>query len=82
MVFLCILGALTSIRSPIITPYQSMETLLATTIKSASKEANLFEPTEFEIDIKATFDNPFDSSDISVRVEVREPDGKSFYVPG
>ena len=81
MVFLCLLGALTSIRSPIITPYQSKEMLLATTIKSASKEANLFEPTEFEIDIKATFDNPFDSSDISVRVEVREPDGKSFYVP-
>jgi hypothetical protein len=82
MVIFGILGFVSVVQSPIITPYQSKESLVAKTIKSASVEVDQFEPIDFDIDLKATFDNPFDSTDISVRVEVQEPDGKRFSVPG
>ncbi len=82
MVFLGLFGYLSIVRSPIVTPYQSKEPLLLKSIKASSHSTNVYEPTEFEIDLKATYDNPFDTDDISVQVEVQEPDGKVFRVPG
>lgn len=82
MVFLGIIGFLASVRSPIITPYQSKEHLSIRAIRTKNPEVEQYEPIEFDLDLKATFDNPFDSSDISVRVDVREPDGKTFSIPG
>ncbi|MEI8282015.1 MAG: hypothetical protein WCG75_06405, partial [Armatimonadota bacterium] len=38
---------------------------------------NQYETVDFDIALKATFDNPFDSSDISVRVQVNDPDGQT-----
>ena len=81
MVFIGLLSLVSAFHSPIITPYQSKETLVAKTIRSGVSEVNQYEPIDFDIDLKATFDNPFDSSDILVKVAVREPDGKSFSVP-
>lgn len=82
MVFLGFLGLFAGVSSPIVTPYQSRETLNAKTIHCRVSEVHQYEPTEFDVDLKATYDNPFDSSDISVRVSVTEPDGKSLVVPG
>ena len=81
MVILGLLGLVSALRTPILTPYQSKETLVAKTIRAASNEANQFEPVTFDIDLKGTYDNPFDSTDISVKVEVHEPDGKNFSIP-
>ena len=80
MLLVSLLGLISSIGSPIITPYQSKDALLAKAI-SAPREANQYEPVVFTIDLKATFDNPFDPTDITVKVDVREPGGKSFSIP-
>ena len=81
MVLLGLVGFLSSIASPIITPYQSREVLSARTIRPIQTEVIQYEPTDFDIGLKATFDNPFDSNDVSVQVQIQEPDGKSFTLP-
>lgn len=81
MVLLGLIGFLSSIASPIITPYQSREALSVRTIRPIQTEVIQYEPTDFDIGLKATFDNPFDSNDVSVQVQIQEPDGKSFTIP-
>ena len=82
MVFIGLLGLVTSLYSPIVTPYQSREPLNAKAITCHQSEVKQYEPIEFDIDLRATYDNPFDPSDVSVQVDVRDPEGKSLAVPG
>lgn len=82
MVFFSVVGLLHFFSSPIVTPYQSRESLSARTIRCAATEVKEYEPTVFDIDLHATYDNPFDPTDISVKVEVIQPNGKVVNVSG
>lgn len=82
MVFACFLGAVLAAKGPIITPYRSTEKLLARTIRAEKAEIDRNEPVDLTIDADATFDNPFDSRDISVRVQIEQPGGGEISVPG
>ena len=80
MVVAGLIGLLGWLSSPVITPYQSHETLSAKSIVNRSDETHQYEPIVFDLDVHATYDNPFDQDDVSVKVTVNEPDGKSFVV--
>ena len=82
MIFAGILGIVSALWSPIVTPYRSKETLSAKAISCNLAEVNQYEPIIFDLDVHATYDNPFDQTDVSVQVDVLEPDGKSYKVSG
>jgi hypothetical protein len=81
MIFCAILGVLSTWRSPAITPYRSSAPIQARSIKAKVTEVAIYEPVEVEIDLSATYDNPFDPSDISVNVRVDGPNKKGFNIP-
>ena len=82
MLLLALLGMSSHLKGPVSTPYRSTEKLLARTIVGSKPSAVVYEPVDFKITASATFENPFDSQDVSVKVTVEEPGGTSFEVPG
>ena len=82
MLFLALLGVGSGLESPVTTPYRSTEKLMARSIVGSKSAALVYEPIDFTITAAASFENPFDSQDVSVRVTVEEPGGTSFEVPG
>ena len=81
MVFFRLVGFFVVLKAPIITPYQSKEPLSARSIRIDTSEVSQYDSTIFDIDLKATYDNPFDPSDITVKVDIREPDGNRYSIP-
>lgn len=82
MFLLALVGLSSHLRGPVSTPYRSTEKLLAKTIEGSASKAAVYEPLDFTINTAATFENPFDAQDVSVKVTVEEPGGTSFEVPG
>ena len=82
MTLIALLGLNLALRGPVITPYRSTEKLMARSIEGAKTSAVVYEAVDFQITAAATFENPFDSQDVSVRVTVEEPGGTTFEVPG
>jgi hypothetical protein len=82
MVSFALIGSMALGKAPLVTPYRSVKRLIARNLKSDKNEIGLNEPLGFDLDLDATFDNPFDDSDINVRIIVENDKGRSFDVPG
>jgi hypothetical protein len=59
---------------PLVTPYKSEAKLMARTITTSKSTYIPNEVFDAEIDLQATYDNPFDSNDVNVRIIVENPD--------
>jgi len=67
---------------PVVTPYFKKEPLAIRSVTPLTPVTKRFEVEEFKVDLGATFDNPFDPSDISLDAKVISPKGESCSVPG
>ncbi|NQT50950.1 DUF5060 domain-containing protein, partial [bacterium] len=52
------------------------------TVEPDRTEAKVFEPVTLDIDLAATFDNPFDADDVRLDAQVVSPSGRVWSVPG
>lgn len=68
-------------QSRILTPFRSNEVLQVRAVRAKHQEIAIYESQQIDIDLSATFDNPFDPRDINVRLEVTPDKGSSFTVP-
>jgi hypothetical protein len=82
MTLIALLGMSLALRGPVTTPYRSTEKLMARSIVGSKNSAVVYEAVDFQISAAATFENPFDSQDISIIVTVEEPGGTTYEVPG
>ncbi len=74
-------GCLAGPSTPIHTPYAKSEKLAIRHVDLTPTVAR-FGLEELHVDLGATYDNPFDASDVSLDATVTAPSGKSFEVPG
>ncbi|MBI1334763.1 MAG: cellulase family glycosylhydrolase [Armatimonadetes bacterium] len=82
MVIVGLFGLWATAMSPIITPYQSREALSAKAIHASDRKTSEFEPVVMDLDLHGTYDNPFDPTDVSVKVKATDAEGKSMSVSG
>jgi hypothetical protein len=68
-------------QSRISTPYRTNEVLQVRSVRLKSTSIPIYQPQQIEIDLSATFDNPFDPRDIDVRLDVNPEKGPSFTLP-
>ena len=62
--------------------WQSANSLAIRDVQADKRVVKVFERMELDVDLAATFDNPFDSADISVDGEVSGSNGQTWSVPG
>lgn len=63
-------------------PLNSQGKLELRSVKPSAKQVGLTEPMEFDLDLSATFDNPFDPEDLDVTASITIPSGRTLRVPG
>jgi hypothetical protein len=81
LTLLAIYVAAQSQSEPIVTPYLRKEALSIRSIRPLQPIAARYEIEEFALDLTATYDNPFDPSDVSVDAKVTAPSGASYTMP-
>ncbi|MGC8828207.1 MAG: DUF5060 domain-containing protein [Verrucomicrobiia bacterium] len=64
------------------TIYSKQDKLAINSVKLSETEIPLFKRFEIKVDLKATYDNPFDSEDISLDANIILPDSQTITVPG
>ena len=83
MLTLLALRAVTqSLSEPIITPYLKRDALAIHSVTPLQTEVKRYDAEEFKVDLGATYDNPFDPSDITLDAKVTPPTGTPYVVPG
>ncbi len=83
MLVLLTLGCLLqNSTEPIVTPYYRKENLQIRSVKSVVSTVKQYDVEELVVDLGATFDNPFDSSDVILDADITSPKGDHFKIPG
>ncbi len=67
---------------PIITPYFKKDPLAIRSVKPSQAEIGRYQVEEISVDLSATYDNPFDPTDISLDAKVTDPKGATYSIPG
>ncbi len=80
--FLALCCAIRSSSDPIVTPYFRKEALAIKSIVPVLPTVARFGVEELNINLGATYDNPFDPSDVSLDAEVTPPKGAAYSLPG
>ena len=62
-------------------PAQAPKPIQITAVTPNTTTAPLYGRIELQVDLQATYDNPFDPAQISVDAQVTPPSGKSYTVP-
>lgn len=68
--------------SPIVTPYAQKAPLAIRAVKPASESVACYKALDVDVDLSATFDNPFDPEDVTLEAKVHPGSGAAFTVPG
>jgi hypothetical protein len=68
--------------APISTPYAQKAPLVIRAVRPEKSSLPCFEPLNVDLDLSATFENPFDPADVAVDATVTPPTGRSYSVPG
>jgi cellulase (glycosyl hydrolase family 5)/uncharacterized protein DUF5060 len=69
-------------RSAIRTPYARQGRLEIRSVEVTPESPPVYSRVELAVEISATYDNPFDSSDVTLDAQVTPPSGKAVLVPG
>lgn len=64
------------------TPYAQHSALALRALRPAQTTIPCYAPLDVDVDLGATYDNPFDPDEVALDAEVFPPKGKSFRVPG
>lgn len=78
----CLVGTAAADSPPIRTPYAQQQPLEIHRVVLPSEAVRQYDCVEMTVELGATYDNPFDSSDIAVDARMAFPDGKTRMVPG
>lgn len=73
---------LVSQQAPLKTPYAQRVRHEIRAISPASGSVPIYEVLEVDVDLTATFDNPFDPADVALEAVVVPPSGEEYTVPG
>jgi hypothetical protein len=69
-------------QAPLVTPYAQRARHEIRRVTPSAPEVAQYEMLEVDVDLAATFDNPFDSSDVALEAVVAPPSGEEYVVPG
>jgi len=69
-------------QGKIVTPYAQSAGLAIRSVRPARTSLPCFVPLDVDVDLSATFDNPFDPEDVALDATVYASSGRSFTVPG
>jgi hypothetical protein len=69
-------------RSPLITPYAQKAPLAVRSVRPASQSIPCYAALDVDVDLSATFDNPFDPEDVVLEAKVHPGSGVAYTVPG
>lgn len=70
------------LSDPVVTPYLKRDTLSIHSASPQSPEVKRYDAEEFKVELGATYDNPFDPSDVTLDAKVTSPSGETYLVPG
>ena len=63
-------------------PLGGADKLALRSVAPGAEQVGLYEPIELNLDLSATYDNPFDPDDVDVTARITTPSGKALTVPG
>lgn len=69
-------------HTPVTTPYAERSALALRSIRPARTSVPCYEPLDVDIDLGATYDNPFDPAYVALDAEVTPAKGSVYTVPG
>lgn len=64
------------------TVYSKQQKLAINSVRLSDEKIPLYKRLELNVDLAATYDNPFDPEDINLEAEILLPDGEKIIVPG
>lgn len=71
-----------SADTSIVSPFHQENTLSLGAVTPLTTEAGQFERVEFKVDFHGSWNNPFDSSQVTLDASIATPSGKTLSVPG
>lgn len=81
IIFLCV-QVVGSVYAQIVSPFHQEGRLALGAVTPLTAEAGQFDRVEFKVDFQGSWNNPFDSTEVTLDASITTPSGKTLSMPG